>query len=145
MSLRLTATAMLLAAAATGAAVASAPGPGRPLYANLRGNLEIPGPGKLDARGTAKVRVTPGRNRVCYDVDYRNIPRATMAHIHSGRPGVAGPPVVTLRMPMGGTSRGCATVSRVLARDLLDRPGAFYVNVHSQAFPEGAIRGQLRR
>lgn len=145
MLFRLTATAMILAAVATGAAVASAPGPGRPLYANLRGSLEIPGPGKLDARGMAEVRVAPGRNRVCYDIDYRSIPLATMAHIHSGRTGVGGPPVVTLRMPMGGTSRGCATISRALARDLLDRPDAFYVNVHSQAFPNGAIRGQLRR
>ena len=111
----------------------------------MRGNLEIPGPGKLDARGTADVRVTPGRNRVCYDVDYRNIPQATMAHIHAGRAGVAGPPVLTLRMPSGGTSRACANVSRSLARDLIDRPQAFYVNVHSVAFPNGAIRGQLHR
>lgn len=145
MSLRLTASATILGLAATGAALASAPGPGRPLYASLRGNLEVPGPGKIDARGTAEVRVTPGRNRVCYDVDYRNIPQATMVHIHAGRAGMAGPPVVTLQMPNGGTTRGCANVSRALARDLVARPRTFYVNVHSVAFPDGAIRGQLHR
>ena len=132
-----------IAVAAASSAVAQQPG--RPLYANLRANMEIPGPGKRDARGNATVRVAPGRNRVCYDVDYRNIPQVTMAHIHAGRAGVAGPPVVTLRMPNGGTSRGCANVSRALARDLIDRPQRFYVNVHSRAFPNGAIRGQLHR
>lgn len=143
MSFRLPLIAMsAIAVAAASSAVAQQ---GRPLYASLRANLEVPGPGKRDARGTATVRVTPGRNRVCYDVDYRNIPQATMAHIHAGRAGVAGPPVLTLRMPARGTSNSCANVSRALARDLIARPQAFYVNVHSRAFPNGAIRGQLHR
>jgi hypothetical protein len=143
MSYRLPILAIAAVVAATAPAVAKAPG--RPLFASLRGALEVPGPGKLDARGNAVVRVTPGRTRVCYTVSYRNIPAATMAHIHSGAAGVAGPPVLTLRAPNNGLSEGCATVSRALARDLVDHPGRFYVNVHSQAFPNGAIRGQLHR
>jgi len=134
----------VIAMTAASAALAY-PMPGRPLSAQLRANAEVPGPGKMDARGNATVRVTPGRNRVCYSVSYRNIPQATMAHIHSGAVGVAGPPVVTLRMPRNGMSDGCANVSRALARDLITRPQNFYVNVHSVAFPSGAIRGQLHR
>jgi hypothetical protein len=134
----------VVALAGAGTALAY-PGPGRPLYAALRANAEVPGPGNTDARGNATVRITPGRNRVCYSVTYRNIPQATMAHIHSGRAGVAGPPVVTLRMPRGGMSDGCANVSRALARDLINRPDRFYVNIHSVAFPDGAIRGQFHR
>jgi len=145
MSLRLPVVAITVIAVAAVGSSAVAQQPGRPLYSSLRGNLEIPGPGKRDARGSATVRVTPGRSRVCYNVDYRNIPQATMAHIHAGRAGVAGPPVLTLRMPRNGHSEGCANVSRALARDLIDRPQRFYVNVHSRAFPDGAIRGQLHR
>lgn len=144
MSLRLPMIAISAVAALAGSS-AAAQFSGRPLHASLSGNFEIPGPGKVDARGTASVRITPGRARVCYDVDYRNIPQATMAHIHSGGAGVAGPPVLTLRVPNGGTTRGCANVARSLARDLIDRPQNFYVNVHSVAFPNGAIRGQLHR
>ena len=68
-----------------------------------------------------------------------------MAHIHSGRRGVAGPPVVTLQRAGPNRFDSCTRVSRALARDLGANPRAFYVNVHSQAFPDGAIRGQLRR
>ena len=52
--------------------------------------------------------------------------------------GVAGPVVVTLLPPTNGTSSGCVTVTRELARDPAD-----YVNVHNMPFPGGALRGQL--
>ena len=137
---------MLAATLAVGAAVPAAAQYGHNEFsANLRGNAEVPGPGKMNASGMATVQVNPGRNRICYRINSQNIPRATMAHIHSGRAGVEGPPVVTLRVNSSGEGNSCVGVSRRLARDIIDRPGAFYVNVHSQAFPTGAIRGQLRR
>ena len=139
---------LILLAATLAAAIATpaaAQYGGRTFTANLRANAEVPGPGKADARGMATVRVNPGLNRICYTVDSQNIPRATMAHIHAGRAGVAGPPVVTLNVSRRGDGNGCVRVSRRLARDIAERPRAFYVNVHSQAFPDGAIRGQLRR
>jgi hypothetical protein len=129
-----------LATAATPAIAAHAT-----YHAVLRGQNEVPGPGKNDARGSATVRVNTASRQVCYDLRFRNLPRPTVAHIHSGAAGVAGPPVVTLRAPAGGMSHGCARVSAGLARDLLRSPGRFYVNVHSRAYPDGAIRGQLAR
>jgi hypothetical protein len=114
-------------------------------HASLRGQNEVPGPGKNDARGSALVRVNTASRQVCYDLSVRNLPRPTMAHIHRGRSGVSGPPVVTLRTPISGMSHGCTRVSGGVARDLLRSPGRFYVNVHSRAFPDGAIRGQLAR
>jgi len=58
---------------------------------------------------------------------------------------VAGPVVVPLTAPASGTSHACATVTRDLAQELIRDPSAFYVNVHTAAFPSGAIRGQLSR
>jgi hypothetical protein len=118
---------------------------GQRFAANLTGNAEVPGPGKLNASGSATVRVSPAERRVCYTVNFRNVPNATMAHIHSAARGVAGPPVVTLTRAGPRLFQGCTRVARALARDLVNSPRRFYVNVHSRAFPEGAIRGQLRR
>jgi len=141
-------TALLLAAAAA-TTLATAPlgaqVRGQRLTANLTGRAEVPGPGKMNASGYGTVRVNPADRRVCYSVNFRNVPNATMAHIHSGGPRVAGPPVVTLQRAGPRAFQGCTRVARALARDLLDSPRRFYVNVHSAAFPNGAIRGQLRR
>ncbi len=138
---------VLLAAAiaATATVPATAQYGGRMLSADLRGNAEVPGPGKLDASGSATVRINPGQNRLCYTLSSMRIPRATIAHIHSGRAGVAGPPVLTLRAPSNGRIAECVPVARTLARAMLTNPRAFYVNIHSEAFPTGAVRGQLRR
>jgi hypothetical protein len=91
------------------------------------------------------VTINTGQNRACYDVRYRNLPRATMAHVHRGAAGIAGPPVITLRMAGPGRFQGCSRISRALARDLIRAPSRYYVNVHSAAFPDGATRGQLHR
>ena len=138
----------LLLAAAAAAATATSPlyaQTAARLTANLTGGAEVPGPGKVNASGSATVRVNAMQRRVCYTVNFRNIPNATMAHIHAGARGVAGPPVVTLERAGPRAFQGCERVSRQLARDLIERPRRFYVNVHSAAFPDGAIRGQLRR
>ena len=135
--------------AATAAAIAAAPlgaqAAAQRLTANLTAAAEVPGPGKVNAGGSAVVRVNSVQRRVCYTVSFRNIPNVTAAHIHSGARGVAGPPVVTLQPAGPRAVQGCTRVARALARDLINSPRRFYVNVHSRAFPDGAIRGQLRR
>lgn len=138
--LTLAAAASAMAAAPLGAQAAA-----QRLTANLTGAAEVPGPGKVNASGSAVVRVNSVQRRVCYTVDFRNIPNVTVAHIHSGARGVAGPPVVTLQRAGPRLFQGCTRVARALARDLINSPRRFYVNVHSRAFPDGAIRGQLRR
>jgi hypothetical protein len=115
------------------------------LDVTLTGVQVVPGPGDPDGTGTVTVRVEPANSRVCWTLFARDVDAATGAHIHRGAPGQAGPPVVPLTTPdAAGRSEGCAPVTPELARELTMQPHEFHVNVHTAAFPGGAIRGQLR-
>jgi hypothetical protein len=126
------------------ASAADTPQGGRPLTASLTGAGETPA---ADPKGTgaANVRVNVGQNQVCWELTVKDLSApAAAAHVHKGAAGAAGPPVVPLTAPdASGKSAGCATVDAALAKDLIQNPGAYYVNVHTKAFPGGAIRGQL--
>jgi len=140
---------LLTAAAATlalGGCMSSGPGNQRAdLQVTLTGIQEVPGPGDPDGSGTVQLRIIPGDGQVCWNLYARSIDRATAAHIHRGGAGLAGPPVVTLTTPDAlGRSEGCATVDVGLAREIVMRSHDFYVNVHTDAHPAGAIRGQMR-
>jgi hypothetical protein len=109
----------------------------------LSGAAEVPGPGDPDGTGTATVSVDRIAGEVCYEIQVTGIAPATLAHIHRGLPSQAGPIVVHLQAPTGGSSSGCVDVSRTLATEIIQRAGNFYVNVHNAEFPAGAVRGQL--
>jgi hypothetical protein len=111
----------------------------------LTGAQEVPGPGDPDGSGTATIRVSYGRAEVCYSLEVTGIAPATAAHIHIGPAGVAGPVVVPLAPPTGGSSSGCIAVTRPLAREILQDPSSYYVNVHNAEWPAGALRGQLAK
>ena len=110
----------------------------------LTGEAESPA-GDLVATGTATVRITVAKGRVCSQLSAKNLPRAVAAHIHRGKAGVSGNVVVPLKTPnAAGNSKGCAKASKALLRAMVKSPRAFYVNVHTAEFPNGAIRGQLK-
>jgi hypothetical protein len=122
------------------------------LRAHLDGSNEVPGPGDANGTGMAGVRVDPGAGSVCFTLGWSRIRSPFAAHIHRGRAGVAGPVVVELfaqASPLPATIdkvHGCVEdVPRALARRIVRRPAAFYVNVHNVPFPDGAIRGQLAK
>ena len=110
------------------------PNTGVPLYAKLTGG---------SGSGNATVVVDPPKGTVCYLINVAGLENVTAAHIHTGGPGENGPPVVPLETPEGGTSGGCAQVTAEVSAALLANPGGYYLNVHTRAFPGGAIRGQL--
>ena len=120
---------------------------GRRRTAQLSGAAEVPGPGDPDGSGTATIRLRPEQREVCFDLTVSNIGPATAAHIHEGAEGVAGPVVVPLDpAPTGGSSSGCISdVDTALIQNIVQNPGQYYVNVHNEEFPDGAVRGQLGR
>ena len=116
---------------------------GRSLSATLTGAAEVPGPGDPDGSGTAEVRVNPGQECISYDLTVEGIAPASAAHIHEAPAGEAGPVVVGLEPPTDGSSSGTVDVSREQAKEIVQDPDNYYVNVHNAEYPAGALRGQL--
>ena len=131
--------ALLALGLATGAVAAG----GRPLSAHLSGAAEVPGPGDPDGHGTAAITVNQGQGEICYTLTATDIAPASAAHIHVGGSTSSGGVVVALDPPTNGTSTGCVTVARALAKAIKKHPENYYVNIHNAEFPGGAIRGQL--
>ncbi len=111
------------------------------LVAVLLGDLEVGDDGDPDGKGSATIAIDGGK--LCYEVEYHRLAPVTMAHIHAGAAGKAGDPVVTLKLDRDENIKGCTAVTPELAAALLAQPGDFYVNVHTNELPKGAIRGQL--
>jgi CHRD domain len=123
--------------------VAAASNGGRPLSTSLSGAEEVP-PADPNGTGEALLRVNSGQRRICYQLTVAGLTgTVTAAHIHKAPFGVNGPIVVPLVPPVDGSSEACATVDRALAKDIRKNPDDYYVNVHTSAFMNGAIRGQL--
>ena len=121
---------------------------GRKFTTTLTGAAEVPGPGDPDGSGTATIELNPGQGEVCFEITVSNIALpATGAHIHVGTATEAGPVVVPLTPPdESGTSSGCVSdVDPALIRNIIQNPEQYYVNVHTEDFPAGAVRGQLQR
>src|SRR3712207_1986760 len=114
-----------------------------PLRAQLTGEKEVPGPGDTNGSGTAVVKVF--RAKVCYTLRVRGIQDPTAAHIHLGLRDEAGPVVQDLGEPTNSLTKDCVETTRALSLELREHPRRYYVNVHNEPFPDGAIRGQLHR
>jgi hypothetical protein len=119
---------------------------GRPFTTTMTGAAERPGPGDPDGTGTASFTLNQGVNQVCFHLVVSNIEPATAAHIHIAPPTDPGPVVVPLAPPTSGESSGCVdNVDPALIKAIRQDPGAYYVNVHNEDFPAGAVRGQLSK
>jgi hypothetical protein len=128
---------------------APAYGQGRPFATTLTGAAEVPGPGDLDASGTAFITLNQGQGEVCFELSWAGIDgTVTAAHIHIGAATVAGPVVVGLfagTFAGTDTASGCVSASEELIKAIRQNPENYYVNVHSDVFPAGAVRGQLTK
>ena len=111
--------------------------------ATLLGSNEVGG-GDPDGYGRAEISVSDNFNQICYDLnDLRGLGTITAAHVHRGAAGVNGPPVFTLKKANEGGWKGCSGGSEWTQDRIENNPSAFYVNVHTTEYPNGAIRGQL--
>ena len=154
MRLRITLSVAALCAATVlgSAALASGQEEGgpEPLFAELSGANELTPQGQRgagDDNGRGSFSLTFDGGKICFGLTVANIGKPLAAHIHKGGPKVSGDIVVDLKnYPAGGNpgaSSGCVSARRALRRAIQRHPGRYYVNVHTKAYPAGAIRGQL--
>ena len=128
-------------AAAAPAAAAPAPAEtGTSLSAALSGANEIGG-GDTDGTGSFTAKID--KDQLCYTLSAANISEATMAHIHSGAAGANGP--VFIGLPDLDAGEHCQDIDSDRASNLKSKPDQFYVNIHNDDFPGGAVRGQLAK
>ncbi len=125
----------------------------RVLFARLNGRNEIGpdgrrGAGDPDGRGGFTALVA--NDQLCFGLTVDNLDAPVAAHIHRGKPRENGPIVVSLTAPSSGdpgASSGCVPPdggNTAVLQEILKHSNRFYVNVHTGAFPNGAVRGQLR-
>ena len=136
--------AALGAAPLSGATIAETAVADETLVASMNGRQEVPR-GDRDGRGRARITTDVDRQTVCFRIRLRKVGTVTAGHIHRGERGEAGPVVVPLFDEATRRPRGCVrNVARSTIRRIESDPGDYYVNVHNQRFPDGAVRGQLR-
>jgi hypothetical protein len=152
-------SALVLASAAVAAAAFAQPVAegGRKFVTALTGQAELDG-GRLtadmDGTGIAHVTVNHGQGRVCWSLEnLANLDTLVAAHIHqgpiNGQGGIRvnffdfGQPIDLEGCVEAGTTPHLFNRDRL--RDILKNPEGYYVNIHTNVFPGGAIRGQLSR
>jgi len=121
----------------------------------LSSEEEVPGcPAGVEsgAVGTAVIQIDADTGEITYRVVASNLPGSVTpsppnpgAHIHAGVAGEAGPVVAPLELTgrdTGLVATGTTTDTE-LAAAILANPAGYYVNVHTDVCPAGAVRGQL--
>lgn len=97
--------------------------------------------GDADGAGSATVRLRPAVRRVCATISWSGIQKPAAAHIHRRSDGQV---VVDLTGSVTGGGR-CVRAARPVIRAVAARPGRYYVNVHNETYPAGAVQGTLQR
>ena len=105
----------------------------------LTGTAEVP-PTDSTATGTAEVTLDTEAKTVTWVYTHEGLSGdMTASHIHGAATATeaAGPVIDTT----GETMEGSAPITDAQAAELM--AGMYYVNLHTETFPDGEIRGQL--
>jgi hypothetical protein len=127
--------------------------------AELSGSNVIP-PVKTMTKGEATFMPGKDGKNLTYKLTVKDVENVTAAHIHDGTPGKNGPPVAMLFAGPKKTGKfsGVLSEGTITGRKLMTslkgksidslikmiKDGKAYVNVHTEKYPEGEIRGQIK-
>jgi hypothetical protein len=155
MSMHLVAFVLIAMAPALGAAA----GKSHTYKTHLSGSAVVPAV-TTTAKGMAEFQTTMDGKELKYKLEVEGIENVTAAHIHMAKKGENGPPVAGLfagpkkeGMFSGTLSEGTITDKDLVGpmegktvKDLIKalRAGELYVNVHTDKYPDGELRGQIK-
>lgn len=126
--------------------------------AMLSGSQSVPAV-KTVAKGDATFTLSKDGKALSYMVTVSGIENVTAAHIHLGKKGKNGPPVALITNDKktnkfsGTLAEGTITEKELMGslmgksvKDLVEqiKKGNAYVNVHTDKYPDGEIRGQIK-
>ena len=134
----------LIGAGIIGVPAALADGHAHALGASLFGANEVghQGAGE-DASGNFEGEIDMEAGTLCYYLEIEELDGFTAAHIHKGKEGKNGPPVVVLELTGEDGEETCTQVDGEVLAAIASDHEDYYVNVHTSEFPAGAVRGQL--
>ncbi|MDX1703840.1 MAG: CHRD domain-containing protein [Altererythrobacter ishigakiensis] len=136
--------AVVFAVGMTAAAGAQDEGEFTYVGASLFGENEVGNKGAgEDASGDFSAELDLANGRMCYLLEIEGLDDFAAAHIHEGAKGKNGPPVATLELVGDDGDDVCTDADPELLKKIAKNPARYYVNVHTAAFPAGAVRGQL--
>ena len=108
--------------------------------AGVRLDTALHATGDPDGTGHATVRLNRSAGRVCAEITWSRIGTPTAAHIHRASDGAV---KVDLTGSVTGGARCTTGVAPRLVGRITEHPRRYYVNVHNQTYPAGAIQGTL--
>jgi hypothetical protein len=122
--------------------------------ANMKGSSEVP-KSNTKATGYAEFTVAPNGKSIRYELTAKGLSGpAQAAHLHLGHPGQAGGVLISISTePFSLPREGRLTAKQFTAVGNVEtfaqavravRSGRTYVNIHTERFPAGEIRGQVR-
>lgn len=117
---------------------------GRPLTATLAG---VTGDTTTDPDGTGSASLTlnQGHGQICYDVTWTGLGVVSGLHIHAAADNAIVVPLDADAVLTDGSAKGCVNgIAKNLIKAIRQHPEQYYVNVHTEEFTAGAIRGTLQ-
>lgn len=123
---------------------------------NLTGSEEVP-PVQTNTTGMAEISAFDiASDSISYAINVPSIQGATAGHTHLGKQGENGPIVVTFfryGSPMNEVKETGTITEDMLEGPMKGKPlselalaganGSLYINIHTEQYPDGEIRGQI--
>ena len=114
---------------------------GRPLAATLAGGLAT----DPDGAGAATFTLNQGHGQLCFNVTWSGLGVVSGLHIHEVATDVIAVSLTDADLT-DGNAKGCVNdLAPNLIKAIRQHPDRYYVNVHTDEFAAGAIRGTLHK